>query len=685
MNGRKMMTLRSSFRLSLLCALIGCGPSLSGGKRAPEQLSAGREAPAPVAAPAQAPLPLAERAPLQLPEVERVRIDDGGAPGRGSTRPRVTIVEIGDYQCPFTARAEATMARLLAAFPDDVRLVFRHNPLPFHQDAVPAAEMALEAYDQGGEALFWRVHALLFESQRALGRDDLERYGAQLGMSLPALRRALDDREHDAHIQSDQREAQRAGAQGTPSFFINGRLLRGAHPYEEFERVVREEIAVARAIEEHGVPRERVYARLMQDAVEAAAPPPEARTVADPNAIYRVPLDGRAAQGRADALVTIVEHADFQCPFSARVQATLERVRQTYGGEVRIVFRHHPLPFHPDAMPAAEAAEEVRAQLGDEAFFRYAAILFASQRQLDSASLGSYAAQVGARASGVERALGDHRHRARIEEDQRLAETLGANGTPAFFVNGRNVRGAQPFERFAEVIDQEMARARALLAGGTPRSGLYQALTANGATTAQLVPAAPAPAAPPAEPDRRYSILIPPGAPARGASNARVTIQMFADLQCPFSARVQRTVEEILRRYPTQVRVVWRDYPLPFHINAIPAAEAAREARAQAGDRAFWALVGRIFERGGLLNDGELAELASTVPGVDRRGVARALADHRHRAAVEADIRAIADAGASIGTPSFFIEGVLVRGAQPLEVFERVIDEALAAPADQPR
>src|SRR5690606_18619747 len=104
------------------------------------------------------------------------------------------------------------------------------------------------------------------------------------------------------------------------------------------------------------------------------------RPVPDPNAVYRVPIDGRPSHGPADALVTIVVFADFECPFCARVQPTLQEVADRYGRDVRFVFRHNPLSFHPNALPAALAAEEVFRQRGARGFFRYHDLLFENQR-----------------------------------------------------------------------------------------------------------------------------------------------------------------------------------------------------------------------------------------------------------------------------------------------------------------
>jgi hypothetical protein len=128
------------------------------------------------------------------------------------------------------------------------------------------------------------------------------------------------------------------------------------------------------------------------------------------------------------------------------------------------------------------------------------------------------------------------------------------------------------------------------------------------------------------------------------------------------------------------VRVAWRDCPLPFHKHAVPAAEAAREVYLQAGDAGFWAYHDALFAHQGALESQALVDLAKGVSGVDSEKVRLALADHRHRAAVEADLRGVLDSGAAsggFGTPATFINGRMISGAQPYEVFEQAVERAL--------
>lgn len=623
--------------------------------------------------------------------VERLRAEvPENAPQKGPDDALVTIVMWSDFECPFCTRVEPTLSRIVNEFGNDVRIVWRDNALPFHQNAMPAAAAAREAFKQGGNEKFWAMHGLLFENQRALGRADLERYAQQIGLNMDQFRAALDNNTHRAGIQADMEAAGKLGARGTPAFFINGRQLMGAQPYEQFETVIREELATARRLVESGTPKNRVYAALMRGARTEPAPEPAAaapdappaRPQPDPAAIYKVPVGDSATKGSANALVTVVVFSEFQCPFCARVLPTVSQIEEEYGNDVRIVFKHNPLPFHPNAMPAAEASLEVLAQGGANKFWQYHDKLFENQQGLTRENLEQWAQELGGINMGRFRAaLDNNTHKAAVEADQQLARSLGASGTPAFFINGRNLRGAQPFPAFKAVIDEELARARQLVASGTPRNQVYEAATRDGHTEQQLLaapaaaPAAAAPSAPPA--DQVYEIAVPRNAPSRGPANAPVTIQIFSDFECPFCGRVNPTIEQIVERFGNQVRLVWRNYPLPFHQNAMPAHEAAMEVFAQGGSAKFWQFHDKLFENQRALTRANLEQYAEQLGGIDMGRFRRALDNNTHKAGIEADMAAVQESGARIGTPSFFINGRLLQGAQPFPAFEAAINRAL--------
>ncbi|MCG8557764.1 MAG: thioredoxin domain-containing protein [Proteobacteria bacterium] len=611
---------------------------------------------------------------------ERFKVPVTGAqPSRGTKDALITITEFSDYQCPFCKRVEPTMTQLEKEYAGKLRIVWRDNPLPFHKDAEPAAEAALEARAQGGDAKFWQMHKLLFDNQQALTRADLDKYAQQIGLDMGKFKRALDTHSHKARINADKQLAAKVGARGTPAFFINGRFLSGAQPIQNFKNIIDDELKRAERLVKKGVSKAKLYATLTKNAKTEAAPPAPARQQArrqpDPRAVYKVPVGSSAQKGPKDALVTIVEFSDFQCPFCSRVGPTLAQIEKEYGSQVRVVFKHNPLPFHKEAGPAAQAAIEAQKQ---GKFWEMHDKLFENQRALTRADLDKYAKELGLNMARFKKALDSNKYQAVIDEDQKLARSLGASGTPSFFINGRSLRGAQPFPSFKTLIDEELNKAKAL-ARSVPKGQLYAKIIAQGATAPKYIDApAPSPGAAPAPaPDKVYAIPVPTNAPRKGSRKAKVVIQEFSDFQCPFCSRVLPTMKQVMDQYGDKVALVWRNYPLPFHNEAMPAAQAALEVFAQGGVKKFWAYHDLLFANQRALSRADLRKYAQQVGGIDLARFKKALDANKHKKAVEADMEAVRKAGAQIGTPSFFINGRLLQGAQPFQAFKAAVDRAL--------
>jgi protein-disulfide isomerase len=207
-------------------------------------------------------------------------------------------------------------------------------------------------------------------------------------------------------------------------------------------------------------------------------PPPVAGRP-DPAAVYRVELGDGQAIGPDTALVTIVTFSDFQCPYCGRVRATIDAVRKEYGADVRYVFKHNALGFHKQARPAAIAAEAAGEQ---GKFWEMHDKLFENQRDLTEANFIAWAGQLGLDVKRFERDLASASLGDRVDRHQRQANDLGARGTPAFFVNGRFLSGAQPLESFRALIDEEKKKAEANVAAGTPRRSVYGETIAGGKT-----------------------------------------------------------------------------------------------------------------------------------------------------------------------------------------------------------
>ncbi|MCU0700175.1 MAG: DsbA family protein [Myxococcaceae bacterium] len=170
----------------------------------------------------------------------------------------------------------------------------------------------------------------------------------------------------------------------------------------------------------------------------------------------RKQVDGSGpSRGPSSAKVVIVEFADFQCPFCAKASDTVKKVAAEYPADVRVVFRHFPLANHPLAPKAAEASA-----CADEQgrFWEFHDHLFANMRELDETALKAHALTLGLDVKPFVTCLESGRMRALVEKDRQAGEKLGVNGTPAFFINGLMLTGAQPEEAFRKAIERELGR-----------------------------------------------------------------------------------------------------------------------------------------------------------------------------------------------------------------------------------
>jgi protein-disulfide isomerase len=398
--------------------------------------------PAAAVAPPAAPTPAAP--PAAAPAVRGGKLELSSLnPRKGAKVSRVTLVEISDFQCPFCAKVGPTMKELETRYAKDVSFVFVNQPLSFHPNAVPAAKAALAAHRQGK---FWEFHDKLFANQQALSPADFEKYAGELKLNLARFKKDLADPQLDQQIAADQKLAASVDATGTPSFLINGRKLVGAKPVEAFAAVIDEEIKKANDLIATGTPLAQVSAKLTEAAgpvgAAAAAAPPEKVEIAVGNA-------------PAGAPVTIVAFSDFQCPFCAKVPPTLKQLEEDYKGKVRVAFKQLPLSFHDKAQLAAEASLAAHEQ---GRFWAFHDKLFANQQALDRQALEKYAGELDMDMKKFRAALDTGKFRDQVQKDGREAASVGATGTPTFFINGQRLVGAQPIESFKKVIDEALKR-----------------------------------------------------------------------------------------------------------------------------------------------------------------------------------------------------------------------------------
>jgi protein-disulfide isomerase len=413
-------------------------------------------------------------APKPDTTVWRLPID--GAPVTGSPDALVTLVEFSDYQCPFCGRAHSTIQQLQKDYGSRLRVVMREFPLTtIHPMARGAALAAIAAGNQGKH---WEMHDKLFANQRALDATALEGYARELGLDIARFQADIASPRSTAIIERDTELGSGVGVNSTPAIFINGRRLPGgASPIDAFKSLIDEEMGKAEAMVRAGTPASEVYAKIIEkgEAPNAAAAKLARQGEAPPVRKVDAPADAPAF-GPQFAKVTIVEWSDFQCPYCSQAAPTVEKLRQTYGNDVRFVFRNLPLPMHPNAHIAAQAAMAANAQ---GKFWPMHDRLFADQKALDRASLERTAESLGLDMTRFRTDIDSADVKARIEADMRAASDVGVHGTPTLFVNGRVSSGAPTWDAFKAQIDQEIAKANKLLSQGVKPEALYARLVAD--------------------------------------------------------------------------------------------------------------------------------------------------------------------------------------------------------------
>ena len=179
-----------------------------------------------------------------------------------------------------------------------------------------------------------------------------------------------------------------------------------------------------------------------------------------PPPVYRaeVPFTGAPFRGTEKAPVTVVKFEDFQCPYCKTVQPTFNDLLKRYDGKLRIVHKDLPLEaIHPQARQSAEAARCAGEQ---GKFWEYHDKLYSYSPKLNAEELKSYAKEVGLDVASFDQCFTSGKYRAAVQKDLNDGAQLGLTGTPAFFINGREISGAQPLEAFAGIIDEELAQTK---------------------------------------------------------------------------------------------------------------------------------------------------------------------------------------------------------------------------------
>lgn len=578
-----------------------------------------------------------------------VGFTDEGRPYRGDPNAPVRMEEFSDFQCPFCSRFTVeTLPNLLIdqVTAGEVVVIYYDFPLSSIHPYAAAAANAARCAGEAGAPAFWAMHDRLYADVDAWAHEGatgaFEAMGADIGLDAETFRACLDEQRYADEIDADLAAGELRGVSSTPSFFLNDQPIVGAYPLDYFNQAIASVLAG-----------------------QQIAAEPEAPTAPDvkPTPAAIIFDDIAATRGDESAPVTIVEYTDYQCPYCARHAAQtfpqlLSEMIET--GRVRYIIKDFPLDsIHPDARAAAVAARCAGEQ---SAYWPMHDALFA--RQDEWAGLGAGANQafvamaddLGLELEAFGSCLVAGRYDDVIQANQDEGFSLGVNGTPAFFINGFPVSGAQPYELFEYAV------------------GLAEEGTLADAYTRQEPQPTPTPSGP--------VVVNTDGAHSIGAADAPVVIVEFTDFQCPYCSRhFAQTFPQIKADYidTGKVRYVFKDFPLrSIHPQAQQAAEAARCA----GEQGVYlemhnALFSRQNDWSGRSDAGEIfVQLAGEI-GADTDAFSACLASGRHAAAVQADL----DEGARLGvngTPGFFLNGYLLSGAQPYSVFQQAIDSLLA-------
>jgi protein-disulfide isomerase len=318
-------------------------------------------------------------------------------------------------------------------------------------------------------------------------------------------------------------------------------------------------------------------------------------------------------------------------------------------------------------MDAATAFQAAARQGADKAWKLHDK-MYENNTALTRADIEKYAGEVGLNVARWKKDWDDPKIKDEVSQDSKTGTALGASGTPTFFINGRQLVGAQPADAFQKIIDDEIKEADALIKKGTPLKDVYT----KRIETAALAPP-PAPAGAPDDQGGKFDVKVG-DAPVKGPASAPITLVAWSDFQCPFCSRAVPTVRQLEQDYKGKIRIAFKQFPLPFHDKAHLAAEAALAAHAQGK---FWEMHDKLFANQQALDRPSLEKYAQEL-GLDMTKFKAALDSGKFKDKVDAEDKEGAAFGVT-GTPTFFINGTRLVGAQPIEAFKAAIDKELKA------
>jgi protein-disulfide isomerase len=363
--------------------------------------------------------------------------------------------------------------------------------------------------------------------------------------------------------------------------------------------------------------------------------------------------------GAVVPMVTIMVFSDYQCPYCDRFDQTLDQLLGRYPAELRVVYRQFPLPSHREAEFAAAVALAAHAQGQFVSMHRW---LYENSHALTHMSVAERAATYGLDPQRLLDEVDGDRHAARIDEDLEVGKRFEVTGTPAYFINGRPGSGAQPIEELDRIVREELELAQRLLAAGSTPEQVWARMLAASSETSSVTPAA----------SKRYATALT-GLPRRGPANAKVEILMCGDFDCPYCQKSSTTLAQLLQSHPNDVAIFFRNHPLPMHVNARAAHRAAVAADNQGQ---FWPMFELLYADTSKRSDADLEALAKQL-GLDVKRFRKDVTAIKTEERIDAELGYCEQALDATGTPTFFINGIKLVGAQPLAEFEALVQAEL--------
>lgn len=399
-----------------------------------------------------------------------------------------------------------------------------------------------------------------------------------------------------------------------------------------------------------------------------------------PEESYAVPIDGHPQRGPDTALVTIVEFSDFHCARCRELPEVVSKLERRHGDKIRVVFRPYSAGWNEPSRRAAAAAVAADQQ---GKFWELREALLADQ-SMDDVGLIAAAYALGLDIARFNHDRASEATASLLREDQAVATTFGVLFSPAFFINGRWIPASAPLEAVNALIELELAKAEEFLAEHQVEpTALYAEMMKGWRDAADPPPIA----------DSIRRDIATDARPGRGnLSDPQLVLVECANFNCPFSKRGRKTVDEVFASESYGDKLAF--YFLHFPRSPNPDDESPHRAAIAAGYQ------GKFFE----MHDMLFSEGANELERVDRDEAAyRALAlrldldpdqliadwsSERVAQKVRDDIALCLELGAT-GTPTFFINGRMIRGSVPTDYLKEVFDEELAgvcvAPERLPR